>query len=161
MYKTLATLHNYFKPYFFYIIAIVIAFIFGYASYYGYKKYAKSAIDGKKFNDVANANTRKIEVNVYFFHVDWCPHCVKAKPEWEKFTQSYNDKIIGGYKVKTHSMDCTDDIDGKVANIIQEYSITSYPTVKLIIDGEKAIELDSKISLNTLETFVTEILENK
>ena len=78
MYKTLATLHNYFRPYYFYIIVTVIIFIFAYTAYYSYNKYAKSAIDGQKYNDVANV----IHVNrqCVFFHVDWCPIVSKRNP---------------------------------------------------------------------------------
>ena len=161
MYKTISTLYNYFKAYYFYFILAFVLVIFIFTAYYGYNKYAKHEIDGKKFKDVANANTRKIEANVYFFHVDWCPHCVKAKPEWDKFVQAYENKVINGYVVKTHSMDCTEDIDGKAERIIQTYNIQSYPTVKLMIDGQKAIELDSKITSKTLELFVNEILESQ
>jgi thiol-disulfide isomerase/thioredoxin len=159
--KTLTTLYNYFKPYYFYITVAVILLIVIAVAYYGYKKYAKHEIDGKKYNDVANANVRKIEANIYFFHVDWCPHCVKAKPEWDKFAQAYENKVINNYIVKIHSMDCTGDIDGNTESISQKYNISSYPTVKLIIDGEKPIELDSKITQNTLGLFVNEILESQ
>ena len=58
-------------------------------------------------------------------------------------------------------MDCTGDIDGNTESISQKYNISSYPTVKLIIDGEKPIELDSKITQNTLGLFVNEILESQ
>tara|TARA_B110000483_G_C17779636_1_gene383115 strand:+ start:68 stop:553 length:486 start_codon:yes stop_codon:yes gene_type:complete len=161
MYKTITTLQNFFKPYYIYIITAVILIIFIIVAYYGYKRTVKTQIEDKKFKDVANANTRKVEANVYFFHVDWCPHCVKAKPQWEEFVQAYDGRNINNFIVRTHSIDCTGDVDREIEHIIQTYKITSYPTVKLIIDGEKAIELDSKITKDTLTMFVTEVLDSK
>lgn len=161
MYKFIQTLAEYFKPYYFYILTFVVVAFFSITAYYGYNRYIKSKMNDKQLDDVANANNRNTEANVYFFHVEWCPHCVKAKPEWDKFVQDYNNKKINGYIIKTHTMDCTNDIDDEISAVIQKYEIKSYPTVKLIIDGESSIELESKITKKTLEVFVNEILTSK
>ena len=91
-----------------------------------------------------------------FFHVDWCPHCKKALPEWNNFKKQFADKEVNGYIVKCVDVDCTDETSD-VQNMINKYSIESYPTVKMIKDNN-TIEFDSKISTNTLEHFVNSML---
>jgi thiol-disulfide isomerase/thioredoxin len=160
MYKTIQEIYAILKPYNFYILVGFVVTIFALIAYFGYKRYAMQYIDGKEFKDVANANRRSVEANVYFFHVDWCPHCVKAKPQWELFNTAYNGSTINGYKIITHSIDCNADLDDNMKDLIETYKIESYPTVKLIIDGEPAVELDSKITKETLVMFVKEVLNN-
>jgi thiol-disulfide isomerase/thioredoxin len=47
----------------------------------------------QKTANIANANNIKPITAVYFFHVDWCPHCVKAVPDWNAFVEIYNNKL--------------------------------------------------------------------
>ena len=85
-------LRRYIRPYYYYIITIVILIIFLFISYYAYTSlYANKK--SNKFTNVANANRRSKDVNIYLFHVDWCPHCKKALPEWNSFKNVY-DNII-------------------------------------------------------------------
>lgn len=159
MEKTIGLLLYYIKPYYYYIIVSIIVLLFIIAAYWGYYKYAAPKIgDQKKFNDVANVNTRNVEANVYFFYADWCPHCVKAKPEWEAFVTENENKVINGYQITPHSIDCSGDIDGEVDDLIQKYSIDSYPTVKLIVDGQIPVDMDSRITQESLDIFVNEVL---
>jgi len=151
---------NRIKPYFKYVLLFVILVIFMYAGYYGYKKWGAPKVDSNKFRDVANADRRSSGVDVYFFHVDWCPHCKKAEPEWKKFADEYDGKTVNGNKISCHSIDCTDDgkNDPTIAEIIQKNNIQSYPTLKLAKDNGEIIEFDSKITKDSLETFVNSVL---
>lgn len=142
------------RPYYYYIIAAVVLIIFVLVAYYGYTKFA--ADQKNKFKDVANANRRNKETIIYFFHVDWCPHCKKALPEWKKFVASHNNKEINGYKLKCIDMDCTSETSD-ITEYINKYKIDSYPTVKLIRDGN-VIDFDSKITGTSLEQFVNTML---
>lgn len=105
-----------------------------------------------KFADVANANKRSHEVIIYFFNVDWCPHCKTAKPEWEKFVKLYDGKEKGDYVIKCFDYNCTDET-AEVTKVINKYNIESYPTIKMLKDNQ-VIEFDSKITEYTLEQFV-------
>ena len=104
---------------------------------------------------MSNDNQRENEVGVviYFFHADWCPHCKKALPEWKGFSQTNDGKVINGYKVNCVDIDCTNEDDSKVTEYINKFEIDSYPTVKMIKDG-KTIEFDSRITNNTLNSFL-------
>lgn len=143
------------SPYYKYIIMLISAIIFGYAANYGYNKYYVAKKENK-FANVPNANRRNKEVNVLFFHVDWCPHCKTALPEWENFKKQYNKKEINGYITNCIDVNCTDE-SSDVQNMISKYSIESYPTVKMVKD-KNTIEFDSKITTSTLEHFVNTML---
>ena len=61
--------------------------------------------------------------------------------------------MIKGYKINCRSIDCTNDDD-----LASKFKITSYQTIKLVLDGQDPIEFESKITKNTLETFVDTII---
>jgi len=150
-------LRRYIRPYYYYIITIVILIIFLLISYYAYRSlYANKSTN--KFTNVANANRRSKDVNIYLFHVDWCPHCKKALPEWNSFKSIYENKEVNGYTVKCIDINCTEETS-EVANIINSYGIESYPTVKMVKDQD-TIEFDSKITKTALEQFVNMMTNN-
>jgi len=139
------------RPYYYYIIAAVVFALFLYFGIWGYNQfYAKKATD--KYANVANANRRNKEVTILFFHVDWCPHCKKALPAWNTFSQQFNGKEMNGYVIKCVDMDCTTE-SSEVARAINTYKIESYPTIKMIKD-QQTIEFESKITTSSLEQFV-------
>ena len=146
------------RPYFRLILIVFILIIFSVFGYIAYKKYAVPLLKKNKFGDVANATRKGNSADVYFFNVDWCPHCISAKPEWEKFEETHNGKKINGYTITTHNVDCTDDI--KSAAIIAKHDIKGYPTVKMTVDGGETVEFDSKMSSEGLTKFANTILND-
>lgn len=142
------------RPYSFYVLFVFVLILFIFVGKYAYDQFyvKKQAENDSKFSDVANANTNKQQVIIYFFHVDWCPHCKNAMKDWQNFSSDYNDKVIGEYIIKCVDMNCTEETSD-VAGVINEYKIDSYPTIKMVKDNQK-IEFDSKITYNTLEQFV-------
>jgi thiol-disulfide isomerase/thioredoxin len=146
---------NLIRPYQYKLLVTFFIVLFVYVSYYAYNKFYKKTIDNK-FANVANANRRNKEAVVMFFHVDWCPHCKKALPDWNNFKKQYNDKEINGYIVKCQDIDCTEE-SSDVTSLMNKYDIESYPTVKLLRDTN-VIDFDSKITSNTLEQFVNTML---
>jgi thiol-disulfide isomerase/thioredoxin len=170
MSKILDLFDKYLKPYYLYILITFVLIIFIIAGYYGYKKYAVPSIENDKYKDVSNANRRNKEAILYFFYADWCPHCRKAKPEWNSFKQEYDNdnKLVNGYRVVCKGIDCTKDLHDdncddecrNVKKLVTQYQVDSYPTVKLINSDGETIEFDSKISKNTLEQFVNTVLQD-
>jgi thiol-disulfide isomerase/thioredoxin len=146
-------LKKYFAPYYGPVLALTILIIFIIAAYYAYQQYVSKI---NRFNDVANENHRKKEADVMFFHADWCPHCKKAEPEWTTFCSQNDGKEINGYIVHCVDVNCTKETN-EVTNTINQYGISSYPTVKLVKDNE-TIEFDSKITSSSLDAFVTTVL---
>lgn len=171
--------NNLLKPYYKYILGFFILFIFLVIARFGYRYYFMKMNKNKKFTDVANANNVKPIMSIYFFHVDWCPHCVKAQPQWNAFKEQYDNTEVNGYLLKCYDINCTDDngeeviqYDNrnkdalvstniqptpiKISEIIKKYNIDSYPTVKLTKD-DLVIEFDSKITKDTLVKFVNSV----
>ena len=171
MSKIVDAILNVVRPYFWVLLVLVLFAIFSVAGYYGYQKYAKDVITKTKFADVANADRNNKNATIMMFFVDWCPHCKTAKPEWDKFKAAYDGKQINGYKIKCVTVNCTEDSPGNykgdtpisadeasTASLIKKYNIQSYPTIKLVIDGGETVEFDSKISKDSLVTFVNTVV---
>lgn len=154
MANLIEVIQRFIRPYTTIIIISIIFIIFIIAGYYAYNMfYTKPDNNEEKgYSDVANAATEKIEVIIYFFHVDWCPHCKTALPEWEKFKNEYHNKEVGKYKTKCNTVNCTEETSD-ITSLINEYNIEGYPTIKMLKENNK-IEFDSKISYYTLKQFV-------
>lgn len=169
MAKIVDAILNYFSRYSFIILVVILFLVFAISGYYGYKKYIKDKIAVTKFADVANADRNNKNATIMMFFVDWCPHCKTAKPEWDKFKSAYNGKVTNGYTLKCVEINCTDDSPAnytagtnketdRIATLIKKYNIESYPTIKLVIDGGETIEFDSKITKDSLDTFVNTVM---
>ena len=94
----------------FLIVLFVIA-VFVAATYYVYTTYV-----APRLNPEYVANSEFIEsgedsksADLYFFTVDWCPHCKKAKPIWDELSSDYRNKPVNGYKVNFIEVDCEKD----------------------------------------------------
>jgi thiol-disulfide isomerase/thioredoxin len=166
MTKIVDAMLNVIRPYSTILLVVFMSILFLIAGYYGYQKYA---IEKTKFSDMANANMNLngTTARILFFTVDWCPHCKKAKPEWDKFAAAKNGKVINGCKISCEIINCTDDSqvhtsDSQkqvtIAQMINKYDIASYPTVKLAVDGGDTIEYDSKITSEGLTKFLDTVL---
>jgi thiol-disulfide isomerase/thioredoxin len=149
------TLRRLISPYYFLILCVTVLVIFSIAGYYAYNKFGSPK---NKFSDVANTNLRNREARILFFHVDWCPHCKKALPEWNSFKTQNDGKEVNGYIIKCVDMDCTNETSD-ITRAINEYNINSYPTVKMVKDGQK-IEFDSKITSSSLNSFAQSMTVN-
>ena len=145
---------KYIRPYYYHIMVFVVFIIFLTVGIYAYNSIQSQ--QKNKFSDVANANRRNRDAIVYFFHVDWCPHCKKALPEWKNFLSKYDNKEINGYRVKCVEKDCTKETSD-ITELINRYNIDSYPTIKLIKDSS-TIDFESKITASSLEKFVNTML---
>ena len=99
---------NLFRPYYNYVLVLVLIIIFVALAQYAYANYYKKSVDNK-FSNVANANRRNKEADIMFFHVDWCPHCKTALPEWNNFKKQYDNKEINGRVIRCKDIDCTNE----------------------------------------------------
>jgi thiol-disulfide isomerase/thioredoxin len=66
----------------------------------------------------------KDKANLYIFHTDWCGHCMKAMPEWEKLEsgpKQFGSTEISFIRVNAENDRTTADL----------YEVDAYPTVKL------------------------------
>ena len=156
----IGTISSFFSNYSQIILIAFFLFIFMLIALYFYNKYATPKFN-QNFTDVANENQLDpLTVDMYFFSADWCPHCTKAKPEWTSFSDEYNESIINNYKVICHSVDCTENgkDDPLVLELMQQYEVKSFPTLKVRMPDTTVIDFDSKITKSSLDKFVNSVI---
>jgi thiol-disulfide isomerase/thioredoxin len=142
------------------LVIFLIISIFIAAAFYVYvtyiKKRAPQITGGHNEND-SGSNVKPGDKNceLYFFYTDWCPHCKKAKPEWQNFKSMYSGgKKINGYSINFIEVDCEANPE-----IADKFKVEGYPTIKLI-KGNQVIEFDAKPDVKTLEQFLSTVLSN-
>lgn len=134
------------------IILLIIAIVHVYKKYM-VPKLENTYAPNKEFIDKdADKNAEML-----MFTVNWCPHCKKAAPIWKKFSEEYQGKTINGYKLNFQTINCTDEKDVEVKDLLDKYKIEGYPTIKLLKDGE-VISFDAKPEQKTLEKFLQTVL---
>ena len=131
---------------------LIISLIFIWVATYGYDIYVKPMI---KNNYEANKefipDNDNNEITIYYFYTTWCPYCKKARGEWEQFknnltnSEEYNKK----YNIVYNDIDCELAENKDLAN---KFNITSYPTIKLVLDGT-TYNYDAKPDHNLLMRF--------
>jgi thiol-disulfide isomerase/thioredoxin len=140
---------------------LVLVSLFGWLAYYAYQTYYVQKQEAKKFSDIANANPNNKSISVFMFHVDWCPHCKTAKPEWRSFCDNYNGKPVNGYTIECKDFNCTDDSNTLIKSALLKYKIESYPTIKAVMidnDGKEiVIDYDAKVNSKNLEKFIMSV----
>ena len=82
--------NDYVKPFKTHAMVLFVVIIFVIACIFAYKWFIKPTVESLGESDMSNNNRRSSEAQVYFFAADWCPHCTRAKPEWEKFKKTYD-----------------------------------------------------------------------
>jgi len=134
-----------------YIVYILLIFLFIAVAIYVYKTYISPRISNgfslnKEFIKEGNANNNSADL--YFFYTDWCPHCKTAKPEWKRFKEDHENKLIKDIEVNFIEIDC--DKDTETAS---KFNVDGYPTIKLV-HNNKIIQYDAKPEYDTLKEFL-------
>jgi len=93
------------------------------------------------------------EIDIMLFTADWCPYCKKAKPIWEEFHNTYDGKVVNGYKINVKTINCTNDNDANVQNLLDKYKVEGFPTIKLIKNGD-VYDYDAKPDKESLKQFL-------
>lgn len=148
---------RYASPYYNMIAIFFVLMIFLVAGYYSYKYYMDKQSEREKNAEIYQPADGE-EIRMYFFTADWCPHCKSAKPAIDVFDQKYNGKVIKGQKLNIIRVDCTNADEPNVAKMINTYSVKSFPTIKLVKNGndgkEDIYEFEAKITEAYLEEFL-------
>ena len=111
--------------------------------YYFYMNY-KSSINKEAFSSD--------EAKLMMFHVDWCPHCKKALPDWNAFKNDSNNIKCNNKSLEIIDYDVTDDTPTN-KELINKYGIKGYPTILLDNNG-KITELELKPTKENLQNFI-------
>lgn len=162
MASIIIVLDNYLKSYKNYFVIFLIVLLFILATIFSYYRFIKPRTSIEQLtmqDDIANlAGNVKNEATLFFFHVDWCPHCIKAQPIWDEFSKKYNKTKVNGYEITCVDVNCTDDNNKEIKDYISTYNIKSYPTVIMLKDGNQ-VEFQGRISDMTLKQFVDSVLQ--
>jgi len=160
--------YSYVRPYQRLIVIICLLALFIGVGIYLYRTYVPGALASVGGKNVANTPIRTAEgatgssgsLDVMFFNVDWCPHCVKAKPAWTAFVQKYDGQVVKGYQVTCiggkEGVNCTNSDDPQVKKLVSQYQIQGYPTLKFIQNGT-TVDFDAKITPENMDDFMQKL----
>jgi thiol-disulfide isomerase/thioredoxin len=110
---------------------------------YEYFKYKTKYLNLKKqLNNEMTGGNNKVnnKVDIILFKAEWCGHCVKLKPTWEKIIEKFNNK----FNFITYDAD-------KDTKLFEKYQVDAFPTI-IIQDGPHKKEYDGPRDMNSLES---------
>ena len=138
----------------FFLLVIIVC-------YYVYKNVYLPKNKNRKFQDVANSKPVQGGITIFMFHVDWCPHCKKALPEWKMFSDQYNGTTLNGYQIECKEVDCTKSDDPNIKNMLDKYELKQYPTIIAMVPSssgkDKRVDYDAKVKKDYLDKFVVSV----
>ena len=93
-------------------------------------------------------NESKQPVVVYFFYVDWCPHCTTAKPEVAAFEEELaaQNNLINDTPIEVRQVNCEEE-----AELAKEFDVKAYPTVIAVNNNKKEVLNDKVTSSNLID----------
>lgn len=102
-------------------------------------------------SDIASRlNPSKGECVVALFYADWCPHCVRFKPHFERVMGELNgQKGKGGKKLRLELVDCVANAD-----LGKKYDVSGYPTVKILGDDGTQTEYGGERTYEGLRKYL-------
>lgn len=99
----------------------------------------------KLLNKKHSAESFELEgKTLVFVYADWCGHCTRFKPDWEKITILCDKANI---KHKALNVD-----DESSADFIDKYEVTSFPTL-IVLKDDQHKKFDGDRSINTILEF--------
>jgi thiol-disulfide isomerase/thioredoxin len=131
----------YMKAGVFVLVAVVLYFLY---TKYLKKPSAPSAPQLEGMQSFGSASGGG-EVVCTMYYTDSCPHCVKAKPEWNKFEEQYNGQVVNGKKVLIAKINCQEQPE-----IAEREQIAGFPTFKFAFNGKTFDYNDERV----LDNFV-------
>jgi thiol-disulfide isomerase/thioredoxin len=137
---------------------VLIVVLLGLAVYFFLKENRMAGLEGFE-NASLNKVTEKPnpgdnECVVMLFYVDWCPHCVSTKPEWNKL-QKLDGTTINNTKVNVSSCNCEEgNLEKELAS---ENNVEGYPTIK-IINNKEILDYNGPRDAQSIENFLKENL---
>ena len=116
------------NPYFVFAAVVLVGAILVYLT-----------IRNKKENFTSSPNTFSSDVadgqKLVWFYADWCGHCKNMHSAWDGAASKVNNDNIKMVKVE-----CGDSKNKAHQQINRKYSISGYPTIMLLENGEAVSE---------------------
>jgi protein disulfide-isomerase-like protein len=132
--KKLKSLKTYVKPKNLPRIALLLFILI--VLFYFYSTYLKEG-----FQDVKPDNLEQYigpdKKSLVLFYADWCGHCKKLKPTWEKASKNASENGLTMININIGGSDKdTDEDKKKNEEISKKYNIDGYPTIILFKNGK-------------------------
>ena len=86
------------------------------------------------------------EVVCTMYYTDACPHCQKAKPEWQKFEDQYNGQVVNGKKVLIVKINCEQQPE-----VAEQENIKGFPTFKFSFNDKTFDYNDERVLQNFVD----------
>ena len=154
--KTISSASELYQSYKRPIILFFILIIFSYVLYYIYNAYVLPLLN-IKYSDNKEFDTKEkgVKYNLHLFYANWCPHCIKAKPQWQNLKNDYHMDNTNYKKIRGNSLyfiehDCT---DGGEENNMDKYGVEGFPTV-ILEKGNDLVYFDAKPTYDNLVNFL-------
>lgn len=91
------------------------------------------------------------DYTIKLFYADWCGHCVRFKPEWEKFKKLVNNNTLKDKRNNDINIRTEEFQDGSNQMEFEKENVMAFPTL-IIYKGENNREVFDKRP--TFETLV-------
>lgn len=98
-------------------------------------------------------NPKEGDLVIVLFYVDWCPHCVSTKPEWNKLVNKMNNQKVNGNNVNVVA--CNAEGSTAEKEFANENNIEGYPTIKLVKEND-VVDYNGARNVESLEEFIKE-----
>lgn len=143
------------------VIGLVAVLLLG-VGYVVYTQYFRSSTvynaNRENMQNESDASSASKTATMMLFYADWCPHCVKAKPEWNDLKDEFTGKKINGYKMNFVEYNCS-STDGENADIAAKYNVNGFPTFKMVKDNQVfTYDLNGPPTKASLENFLNSTL---
>lgn len=121
------------------VIAVVIA-------YYYVSKSNREGFEGGS----PNLTPAKGEVVVVLFKTEWCSHCQKMAPHFDKATSALDgSKDSSGKTIRFEKVDCDENKE-----LGKQFGVSGYPTIKILNDDGTQDDYDGARSFEGLKKYL-------
>jgi thiol-disulfide isomerase/thioredoxin len=123
------------------VLAIVVIVL-----YFVYSKFQQRGMPADAVAEGMGMRREGGEVVCTMYYTDSCPHCVKAKPEWAKFEDQYNGKVVNGKKILIVKINCQENPE-----VAEKENIKGFPTFKFAFNGKTFDYEDDRVLQNFVD----------
>lgn len=127
---------------------ILITILLGTIAYYTVKRFMKRKDNTDFIENKEFVSTTIKDVDVYLFHVEWCPYSRESLKVWEELKRDYSD-----HDLNMNFITVNGDED---KSAVTEYKVENFPTLILVADGKK-FHFDANLTKATFEKFIQHV----
>ena len=109
--------------------------------YFLYTKYQHMQMQSEGMMGMQGQGADGGQVVCTMYYTDACPHCVKAKPEWQKFEDENHGQIVNGKKVLILKINCEQQPE-----VAEQEQIKGFPTFKFAFNGKTFDYNDDRVA---------------